>query len=61
MIRLVELAGFAGVAGTVYAFLGMIGHEYQWQVFLASAGVSVAAIVYRRVLRSRQNDTGIKE
>lgn len=54
MIKIVELIGFAGVGGTIYAFLGMTNSEYRWPVFLMCAGIAVAAIVYRRTLRNRE-------
>lgn len=54
MIKIVELIGFAGVGGTIYAFLGMTTSEYRWPVFLMCAGIAVAAIVYRRTLRKRE-------
>ena len=51
MIKLLELAGLAAIGGTIYAFVGMVGSEYRWPVFLACAGVAVAVIVYRKHLR----------
>ncbi|MCE2508377.1 MAG: hypothetical protein J4G04_03630 [Nitrosopumilaceae archaeon] len=51
MIKLLELAGLAAIGGTIYAFVGMVGSEYRWPVFLACAGVAVAVIVYRKRLR----------
>ena len=51
VIKLLELAGLAAIGGTIYAFVGMVGSEYRWPVFLACAGVAVGVIVYRKHLR----------
>ena len=55
VIKLLELAGLAAIGGTIYAFIGMVGSDYRWPVFLACAGVAVAVIVYRKMLRERQS------
>lgn len=53
MIKLLELAGFAAIGGTIYAFLGMMDNPYKWHVFWACAGVAVGVIWYRKRLRDR--------
>lgn len=53
MIKILELVGFAAIAGTIYAFLGMGGSEYRWPVFVACAGVAMAVIVYRKRIRDK--------
>lgn len=55
VIKLLELAGLAAIGGTIYSFVGMVGSDYRWPVFLACAGVAVAVIVYRKRLRERQS------
>ncbi len=51
VIKLLELAGFAAIGGTIYAFLGMGESEYRWPVFWACAAGAVAVIVYRKKMR----------
>ena len=48
---MLELAGFAAIGGTIYAFLGMGESEYRWPVFWACAGVALAVIIIRRKMR----------
>ncbi|MBI1657964.1 MAG: hypothetical protein IS632_04215 [Thaumarchaeota archaeon] len=55
MIKLLELVGLAAIGGTIYSFVGMVGSDYRWPVFLACAGVAVAVIVYRKRLRERES------
>lgn len=53
MIKLLELVGFAAIAGTIYAFLGLTDSEYRWPVFWTCAGVAIIVIIYRKILRGR--------
>ncbi len=55
MIKLLELVGLAAIGGTIYSFVGMVGSDYRWPVFLACAGVAVAVIVYRKRLREQES------
>ncbi len=36
MIKILEIIGFVLIGGTVFSYLGMIGHEYRWPVFLVA-------------------------
>ncbi len=51
--KILELAGFALVGGTVYAFLAMGGSELRWPVFWGCAGGAFAIIVYRKARNKR--------
>lgn len=51
---MLELAGFAAIGGTIYAFLGMGDSDYRWPVFWACAGVALAVIIVRQKMRGRQ-------
>lgn len=53
MIKLLELVGFAAVAGTIYAFLGLADSEYRWPVFWTCAGVAIVVIIYRKRMRDQ--------
>ncbi len=53
MIKLLELVGFAAVAGTIYAFLGLADSEYRWPVFWTCAGVAIVVIIYRKRARDK--------
>lgn len=55
MIKILELIGFALIGGTVYSYLGMIGHELRWPVFFGCAIGALAIIVYRKKIRQREN------
>lgn len=51
--KLVELAGFAMVGGTVYAFMVPIPQQepHGWPLFWACAAGALAVIVHRRLKR----------
>ena len=55
MIKILELIGFALIGGTVFSYLGMIGHELRWPVFFGCAIGALAIIVYRKKIRQREN------
>jgi hypothetical protein len=57
MIKILELIGFALIGGTVYSYLGMIGHELRWPVFFGCAGGTLAIIIYRKKKRQKENNT----
>ncbi|MFB5605008.1 MAG: hypothetical protein ACE5R5_00220 [Nitrosarchaeum sp.] len=56
MIKMLELIGFALIGGTVYSYLGMIGHELRWPVFFGCAGGALAIIIYRKKIRQKENN-----
>ena len=53
MIKILEIIGFLLIGGTVYSYLGMIGHELQWPVFFGCAGGALAIIMYRSYKRKQ--------
>ena len=55
MIKALELIGFALIGGTIYSYLGMIGHEARWPVFFGCAAGALAIIIYRKKLRDKEN------
>ncbi|MBA4454766.1 MAG: hypothetical protein H2B05_07500 [Nitrosopumilaceae archaeon] len=55
MIKALEIIGFALIGGTIYSYLGMIGHEARWPVFFGCAAGALAIIVYRKKIREKQN------
>ena len=53
MSKLLELAGFALIGGTIYAFVVPIPRQepYGWPLFWACAAGALAIIVHRRLKR----------
>lgn len=56
LIRALELIGLALIAGTAYAYLGLIAQRDPagWPVFWACAAGALAIIIYRRRARGAQ-------
>lgn len=54
MIKFLEIIGFALIGGTVYSYLGMIGHELRWPVFFGCAAGALAIIIYRKKKRQQE-------
>ncbi len=50
MSKFIELIGFACIAGTIYAFLGLIAQQNPigWPVFWAFASGALGVILYRQ-------------
>ncbi len=55
MIKILEIIGLVLIGGTVYSYLGMIGHELRWPVFFGCAVGALAIIIYRKKIRQREN------
>lgn len=55
MSKLLELAGFALIGGTVYAFMVPIPNQesHGWPMFWACAAGALAVIVHRRMQRRK--------
>jgi len=58
MSKFLELIGLACIAGTIYAFLGMIaqGDPNGWYVFWAFALGALGVILYRNWMRKRSEN-----
>jgi len=55
MIKTLELIGFALIGGTIYSYVGMIGSELRWPIFIGCAVGTLAIIIYRKKLREKEN------
>jgi hypothetical protein len=55
MIKILVIIGLVLIGGTVYSYLGMIGHELRWPVFFGCAVGALAIIIYRKKIRQREN------
>jgi len=55
MSKFLELIGFVCIAGTIYAFLGLIAQKNPigWPVFWAFASGALGVILYRKWKRKR--------
>jgi len=55
MSKFLELIGFACIAGTIYAFLGLIAQQNPigWPVFWVFASGALGIILYRKWMRKR--------
>ncbi len=56
MKKLLELAGFGLIGGTIYAFLGPIVQKdpWGWPIFWACAGGALVIIIYKRHLAKKE-------
>ena len=55
MSKSLELIGFACIAGTIYAFLGLIAQQNPigWPVFWGCAAGALGIIIYRKWMRKK--------
>ncbi|MFY9300010.1 MAG: hypothetical protein WAO91_02305 [Candidatus Nitrosotenuis sp.] len=53
MSKILELIGFALVAGTIISWIGLANSPLRWPIFWASAGGALAIIIYNRKLRKK--------
>ena len=58
--KMLELAGFALIGGTVYAFMVPIPNQDPagWPIFWSCAAGALAVIVYRGWARKRESQSG---
>lgn len=58
MNKLLELAGFGCIGGTIYAFVGLIPQKdpIGWPLFWACAAGALAVIIYRKQIKKRSKE-----
>jgi len=50
---MLEIIGFVLIGGTIYSYLGMIGHDLRWPVFWSCAAGALAIIIYRKWMKKK--------
>lgn len=53
--KALEIIGFILIAGTIYSYIGMIGNELRWPIFVFCSIGTVMIIIIRKIKKKASN------